>query len=727
MRGILKAGASFAAICIAWNMPAAAQETSEPQKPAQGAETQAATATSSAQTAVVPAADAASRAESEIVVTAQRREQIITDVPIAIQAFSGKKLEETGVSNLAELIDFIPGASEGRGNAAGIQSYQIRGVSSFYGDSTIGYYLDEAAYVIPNRNYAPVARTFDVQRVEVLRGPQGTLYGLGSMGGTIRFITADPDLDRFRARGDAGVSFTKGGKTNYFGDLALSMPVIKDRLAIRGAASYERKGGFAFSPSFPGDLDGDEFQNYRVKLLAQPTDALTIKLGYQRNITADDWGRNYDNANLKRFVASPVKGFAKQVYDMYTGFASWDLGPVKLESSTGYIDRRDKFTGPIVLGPRAFRLDTINESESFVQEVRAVSNGTSPLQYVFGAIYQDAVSTEDIAVTGGPPISVISTYDSKSYALFGEISYGFLNDALRPLVGLRYFKDNRDFTTQSRKPFVTPPFEKEAKFSSVSPRFNLSYQPTDNSLFYVNAAKGFRSGTFNTAAAVNVGGPGVSFEVAPDKLWSYEVGTKLTLADRRVVLELAAYTFDWSDVQLNYTVAGGVQVIRNAGKVKAYGFEYGLTWRPLPGLSIEASGNINSTKFNKLINPAVFAGTPNIAEGKQVASVPKNHHSVGATYRTPLRDGLDLFLNGSYSYISKQGDIGVDIPTIARFGAFGDNHHQVRARIGLEFEKFGVHLFGENLLNDGDPIQVSGSGSTRYYPRVIGLELRFDH
>jgi outer membrane receptor protein involved in Fe transport len=179
-------------------------------------------------------------------------------------------------------------------------------------------------------------------------------------------------------------------------------------------------------------------------------------------------------------------------------------------------------------------------------------------------------------------------------------------------------------------------------------------------------------------------------------------------------------------VQLNYTVAGGVQVIRNAGEVKGTGFEYGVTWRPIPRMSIQASGNINSTKFEKLINPAVFAGTPSIAEDRQVASVPKNHHSIGATYTAPLRDGLNLFLNGSYTYISKQGDVGVDIPTITRFGAFGDDHHLVRARIGLEFDKFGVHLFGENLLNDDDPIQVSGSGSTRYHPRVIGAELRFD-
>jgi iron complex outermembrane recepter protein len=709
---------ALGALCLSATGAIAAEEQASP--PAAGA-------ANSQRPAAEAVADTAGQ-NPDIVVTAQYREERLQEVPLALQAFSGEQLEETGVQSLAELIDFIPGASEGRGNAAGIQSYQIRGVSSFLGDSTIGYYLDEAAYVIPNRNYAPVARTFDVDRVEVLRGPQGTLYGLGSMGGTIRFITADPDLTDFRARGQAGYSFTaEDGEDNYYGDLALSAPIVRDRLAVRGAVSYEKRGGFAFSPSFPGDIDSDEFENYRFKLLAKPVDALTVKLGYQRNVAFDKWGRNYDNANLERFVASPVRGRARQVYDMYTGFVSLDLGSLALESSTGYVDRRDRFTGPIVLGPRAFELRTVNVSDSFVQEVRAVSKGDTPFQYVVGGIYLDAKSTEDIVVVNGPPISVVSTYDSKSYAVFGEFSYGFFDGKLRPLVGLRYFEDNRDFTTQSRLPRVTPAFTREAKFDSLSPRFNLAYKPSDQALFFINVAKGFRSGTFNTAAAVNTGGPGVEFEVEPDKIWSYELGTKLTLADSKLFLELVVYKFDWSNVQLNYTVAGGVQVIRNAGEIDGTGFEYGLTWRPAPGLAIQASGNINKTKFDSLINPALFAATPSIAVGRQVASVPRNDHTIGVSYQAPFFNDVDLVLNGAYSYVSKQGDVGVDIPTITRFGRLGQAHHLLRARAGLQFGKMQVALFGENLLNDNDPIQVSGSGSTRYYPRVVGLELRFDH
>lgn len=663
-----------------------------------------------------------------IIVTAQRRQQFLEDVPIAMQAFSGEELEREGYRDLRDIISLVPGASEGRGNAAGIRSYQIRGVSSFYGDSTVGYYLDEAAYVIPNRNYAPVARAFDMERVEVLRGPQGTLYGLGSMGGTIRFITTDPDLEGFGARGNLGISDTaEDGEINYYGDIALNAPIIEDVLAIRGVASYEERGGFAESPSFPGDLNETRLENYRVKLMAQPTRALVLKLGYHHNVTEDDWGQNFATLDPAAFPASRVQGRNRQVYDMFTGYLAYDFGPILLESSTGYVDRVDDATGPIVFigGPPGAlppALTVRGESESFVQEVRAVSQLETPLDFVFGGIYQDASNLEDIVVRFGPPISAQSIYDSRSWAFFGEVSYGFLDDTLRPLIGLRYFEDDRDFFSQNRppRPVLPPAFETQATFDALSPRFNLTYEPNDAMLFYGNIAKGFRSGTFNNAAAVAVTNGEVGFAVQPDEIWSYELGGKFDIGND-LYLELVGYIYDWTDIQLNYTVAGGVQVIRNAGNVQGQGFEWVLNWRPAQGLTLESSGNVNKTEFSSIVNPAAFAGTPNIAEGKQLATVPEFTANFGATYMAPSGIGLsDLFLNVNYSYVSEQGDTGDP------FGRLGDDHHLVRARAGLQWDSLSVYLFGENLLGDKDPIQISGSGITRYYPRVVGLEVSFD-
>lgn len=708
----LKSVTSSAVIALAVSLAAASPTIAQDAAPAEGSER-----------------DDAEEAPGAIVVTAQLREQIITDVPIPVQAFTGEELEETGYRDLREIISLVPGASEGRGNTAGIRSYQIRGVSSFYGDSTVGYYLDEAAYVIPNRNYAPVGRSFDMDRVEVLRGPQGTLYGLGSMGGTIRFITADPDLERFVARGDVGISDTgEGGKANLYGDIALSAPLLRDVIAIRGVASYEERGGFAASPSFPDEFNEVITENYRLKLLAKPSDAFTLKLGYHRNVSRDDLGQNFATTDPAAFPRSRTPAQNRQAYDMFTGYMSYDFGPILLESSTGYIDRQDYAQGPIVFigGPPGAlppTLTVVGESESFVQEVRAVSNLESPLEFVVGGIYQKAKNLEDIVVTFGPPISAQSIYDSKSWAVFGEVSYGLLNDTLRPLIGLRYFEDDREFFSQNRPPgpVLPPAFVTDEKFESLSPRFNLSWEPNDNVLLYANVAKGFRSGTFNNAAAVAATGGQVGFAVTPDKIWSYELGSKFTLADKRLFLELVGYTFDWTDIQLNYTVAGGVQVIRNAGDVRGRGFEWVLSWRALPGLTLQSSGNVNSTKFKRIVNPASFAATPNIAVGKQLATVPEFTTNIGFTYEAPVGfSDASLFLSSNYSYISEQGDTGDPL------GRYGDSHNLLRARAGLKWDKFGVFLFGENLLADKDPIQISGSGQTRYYPRTIGAELTFD-
>ena len=661
---------------------------------------------------------------AEVVVTAQRRSELLKDVPIAIQALSGEKLAETGFHDLRDIISLVPGASEGRGNAAGIRSYQIRGVSSFYGDSTIGYYLDEAAYVIPNRNYAPVARSFDLERIEVLRGPQGTLYGLGSMGGAMRFITADPDLEEFRVKGDLAWSDTKGGKSNSYGDLAISVPLAKGVAAIRGTASIDRRGGFAASPSFPGDLNNGESENYRLKFLMEPSDDLTVRFGYTRNITSDDWGQNFATTNPAAFPRSPVPGRNRQSYDMYTGFVSYDAGPAVLESSTGFVDRIDRASGPIILGPGpSFRLDVLGESESFVQELRAVSTGEGPLRWVVGGIYMDATNLEDIKVIGGPPISAVSSYHSESTAVFGEVSYGFLNDTLRPLVGLRYFKDNRDFYSLNRPPGpVQPPaFRAKETFDSINPRFNLAWKPSEEVNLYANVARGFRSGTFNTAAAVSVSGGTVAFGVNPDSLWSYEVGGKFTLFDKRLYVELVAYHLDWSDIQLNYTVAGGVQVIRNAGQVTGDGVEFALNWNVAPGLTLQASGNANATKFDQISNPAVFAATPNIAVGKQVASVPERTFSLGANYNRPITDHTSLVVNATYSFASRQGDPGDTL------GRYGQSQQLLRGRVGVQLRDWGLFVFGENLLGEDDPIQISGSGRSRQYPQVVGVELSVDY
>ncbi|MEZ5572783.1 MAG: TonB-dependent receptor plug domain-containing protein [Halioglobus sp.] len=181
----------------------------------------------------------------EVVVTAQRREQLISEVPLSMQAFTPAVLESVRIRDLSELINFVPGASEGNAVSVGQRYYQIRGISTnSQSDPTIGYYIDDAAFFIFGEPYAPVGRTFDMQRVEVLRGPQSTLYGNSSMGGTIRYITEPPGLNEFGALMRGGYSATDGGDPGYYGDAMLNVPLLQGQLGLRVTGGYEKVGGY---------------------------------------------------------------------------------------------------------------------------------------------------------------------------------------------------------------------------------------------------------------------------------------------------------------------------------------------------------------------------------------------------------------------------------------------------------------------------------------------------
>ncbi len=694
----------------------------------------------------------------EMVVTAQKREQKLSEIPQAVQAFSGDAMEKAGIKDLNELISSIPGASEGRSTTSSSRSYQIRGVASYYGDSTVGYYLDDAVFSILNRNWAPVVRTFDVERVEVLRGPQGTLYGLGAMGGSIRFITAEPDLKEFRARGDAGYSVTKGGDPNWSGDLAVSIPLSKDTVAIRAVASYDHKGGWAESPTFPGEKNVSEAEYYRLKLLAKPTQELTVKLGYQHTDDRDDKGNQLLTVDPDRFSAStlggkPMTTFNDSKMNVSNAYISYDFGPALLESSNGYIERSAAGRVPLIIGPLTASLNTGNQAKTFASELRLVSKGKDPFHWIGGAIYLHSKSGEDVNVNfaSSPPfppllpygtvysaiINNTSVYESKSTAVFGEISYDFLDGRLTPLVGIRHFSDDRTFTDYERPhaPGVFPPFPTVpasttsygATFKSWNPRFNVSYKLTNEALVYTNVAKGFRSGTFNALAAVTAGAPRT---VDPDKLWSYEVGTKLTLLNRKLSLEGAVYHLDWKNMQINETdPVTKISLLANAGKVKGDGFDYGINWvTPVKGLSLAASGNFNRTKFDG-VNNTLFPNT-NIVDGRQLSQVPKQTHTLSATYKTPL-SGTELMASfyGAYTYIDKQGDINSigATPATTVPAPLANAQNLLKMRIGVEGEHWGAHLVGENLTNQDDPTNISGSGFQKNYPRRIGLEFNFDY
>jgi len=696
-----------------------------------------------------------------VTVTATGRDEKLSDVPSSIQAFSGEQLETAGIRDLSEIFKHIPGASAGRALSAGSRSFQMRGVSSFTGDSTVGYYLDEIMFVIPNRNFAPVVSAFDVERVEVQRGPQGTLYGLSAMGGTIRFITADPDLKQVKARANLGYSWTRDGKPNYMADAALSVPLSENVAGIRASATFSKQGGYASSPTFPNRSNTTELQNFRLKFLAKPDRDWTVKLGYQYTYGSDPLGQQLANtANTSVspnsflpsvLVGQPIEAYNTMYYKMGTAFVAYDAGFASIESATGYIDRTPGGRIPLVVGPSIAILDTGGGSRTFSSELRAVSKGNSSVRWVAGTTYLNAQNKEDVLVRmarPGPPgpggvIPVVmprnssSVLVSRSYALFGEVSTDLLEGRLTPLIGLRYFNDRR--TNRDTNFNAVPALQNTgaaATFTSWNPRFNLAYKLTPETMTYLNIAKGFRSGTFNPQSALSFAAVPISAAVAPDQVLSYEVGSKSLFANRKVSLNLAAYRLDWTDNQLPFQtgVPLNATVIVNAGTVRGYGIDYGVDWTtPIQGLTLRVNGNRNRTYLASvdIPNASVLFANSNVVVGRQLAPVPTQTFTVAGTYFTLLpASDLALSVYGSYAFIGKQTDFGsVNEPRGAPAAAapLGSTQNLLKLRLGVEGPNWAAFLVGENLLNRGNAFMISGSGSQRNYPRTVGLELRFTH
>jgi outer membrane receptor protein involved in Fe transport len=682
------------------------------------------------------AAEDASGNDSEIIVTAQRREQALMQVPQAVQGLSGESLLRSGVTDISQAISLVPSATTGATIGAGSTTYQIRAIaaSETDGDPAVGYYLDNFAFTMPGRPYAPVASFYDLQRVEVLRGPSGTLYGLGSIGGTIKVLTNDPELDRTGGSVRASANLVTGGKPGYSGDVMLNLPVVGDKLALRGVLSYKRVGGYAdiIPTGVKNDNHATSFTG-RVKLLAKPTENLTIRLSAWRNDTKQNWSDRItfaDPASIdQRF------GEALSDYWLFSGDIEYDLGFATLQSSTGHIKNTViSNNGGFIPGIGNFTSLWPLTTHNFNEDIRLTSSGSGPLQYIVGFFYQkgdtfggQTVQLPDFVVA--PGVNGFNTVNdrnqlfSEGWAVYGEATYSAFDRKLDLTVGGRYYKEKRRFEENSQLEIaggiIPNRSTTRSSADTFNPRFNLAYHAPQGGLLYVGAAKGFRSGAISSASIVGASnavlGVNLSNISPPDTLWNYEAGLKWGLFGNTVQVEFAAYYVDWPRAQIELSPALQT-IVAQVGDVRGHGFEPSITWRtPIRGLTLNANGNFNSTTIHNVAAPIV-AKIPQLREGNQLPGTAKTTFNLGGTYQREIGPGgLELRINARYSYRSRQQSIfnGVYAP----FNGIG----YVRASIGTD--KWEAGIFSDNVGNTVGPLNRPGGQNQIVYPRTIGISL----
>lgn len=667
---------------------------------------------------------------SDIIVTAQKREERLLDVPIAISVASGAEIASRNVTSLQEMQFAVPGLSTVRLAPGSTEYTQIRGVGSSSGTLTVGFYLDEMPVTGDAQGSTLDIRLLDMQRLEVLRGPQATLYGENSMGGTIRYVTAPAVLDRFEGNFEAEAGSVRSGDGNYRANGVVNIPIVSDTLALRVVGGYERIGGWIDKPALgEKDVNGASIYTVRGRLdanLGEDGHLSVLALhqeSYQRNLSF----------GIDQTSSAPIDQPNRDNYEIYQGTFNYGLGFADFVLTAGYIDRKNSsttdFSGfyvPILqaalgLPPgfiSAVGAPGFTNLKSFNSEARLSSPGNEAFHWTVGGYLRHIRGEQgaDLFTQPNALPFVLTSADNKSrsnaWSVFGEASYR-VADVLTVLGGLRYYHDHRGFNSISTTFGTTATNVGDANFHTVNPRVNISYTPTRNTNLYVNAAKGFRSGGFNTTSS----GPGISPTYRPDSIWTYEGGAKQQLFGRRVNLEAAVFYSDWKDVQSSFLVPGTVILTtNNGGAVRGWGAEFAATVIPVTGLSLSGTYGFNDLK-NKVATADKNVGDPADFSARET-------WSASASYRAALGNALHGFARFDYQHLGRQQVTLRSFGQIARFPI----RNLVNARFGVEFAKFEVGLFATNLFDSRTPITPVPYGAfsenTEMQPRVIGVSFR---
>jgi outer membrane receptor protein involved in Fe transport len=687
-----------------------------------------------APTTAQESASAAGRVEEIVVSATKVGEQELSQVPMAIQAFSGESLLSRGVADAKTLMELIPGASEQSEIGAGYKVFSFRGSGAGgpIGDGMIGYYLDDTPFGIPNFQSAPPIQYFDLDRIEVLRGPQGTLYGQGSMGGAIIYHTKNPSLSEFSFDGEAGTSKTaEAGDLNYKVAAAVSIPLVSDRLGLRLSGGYDYRAGYAdvyqdapVGAPFKTDANDIRSSDAQAVLLWEPTDRLTFRLRAWQFQTNQDYLQVMNSLDPP-YVANQgsVDGYDRRKSNYYSNTITYRFDRFTLTNASSYQESLPGGFGVgLGLGPPLGIGTLVNggHAHNFVNEFRLSSAGEGALHWVGGAFYQNAtgfytfgISFPTLTLSGG------TITRTKNKSVFSELSYDLFGGKLVPLVGLRYFEDDRDSLSVSNGVEAAS----SSKPNKVTWRANLAYHVTDDWMLFVNAGTGFRSGILQSRAqadAVIADGVPSSLALTPDELRNIEVGTKVTLADGRVRLATSIYDIRYTNLQSAFNTSIGLAAFANLGDAKTQGVDLDITWyTPLDGLSVSLVGNVNKGEFTAVV-PAFAQANPRNANGQRLFNTPPHNWRMDLGYDRQLGGaGWELFANASASVV---GSARVQDATVNSV----DSYSLYRASVGMRRGAYEFSVYGDNLLDERGPTAANGPTLLAGpYPRTVGLTFRF--
>jgi iron complex outermembrane recepter protein len=711
----------------------------------------------------------------EIVVTAQRRESNIQDTPIAVTALSSTAMEARGIKGLGNLENFAPnlqinqGRADGGGSAAAIT---IRGVGQndpqFPNDPGVGLYIDG---VYSARTFGGLIGLVDVDRIEVLRGPQGTLFGRNTIGGAVNIVTTPPSME---FGGHASALYGSYNRVEIKG--SLNVPLVEGKLAARVSAGFTRADGLGEQLTTGRELANENRKVVRAALRATPGGDVTIDL-------VADYTRQRQNSTSGSIVAvvPSTSGLIEGVFNpILAPMANAALGlPANSVFDGRFIsgNRYDNFgTAPLaddldsggasltvqwkptdtltlksITAGRAYKAhialdadlspysiistNAFQNQEQYSQEFQAFGSILDGrLRYLVGLYYFKEIARDRNTVdilpgtlpTVGFEIGQISDtgLNSTNYAAFGQVDFDIVR-AVTLTVGLRQNHENKRFTREFRHiaggDIFIPYQVLEKSWNSFTPRLGISWKVTDDALVYGSYAEGFKGGGWNprpAAASLGV----APFE--PETIKTFEVGAKTQWFDRRLTLNVAGFTSTYGDIQLPVIIPPFNIETKNAGTSRIYGLEVELAARPVPEATIQIGYGYFHNEYRSIAPGA--AGTFTLTD--KLPDAPSHTLSVGADYRFDLGSAGSLTLRGDASYRSSAFKDAVNTPEI-RQPAFW----LVSGRItwASEDKQFSVQVYGNNLfdtryLSAGLDASVLGEINGFYgRPRELGVQASY--
>jgi len=690
----------------------------------------------------------------EIVVTAQKREQNLQDVPISISVVSGDEMQEQGAASLTDYAGYVPGLQVTTTGTPGQTTITLRGVAPLTASQTVGIYLDDApvgSSAIYNRGgqFSLDLLPYDIERVEVLRGPQGTLYGASSIGGLLKYVTVSPSTSTFSVRGGVEAFGINGaGNLGWAGQTMFNAPLVQGKLGVTGSFAWRKTPGFVNSVNNAGLDDQNDYEQIggRVALLWQASDRFSARLtAIYQDLDSDGNGLYAADLTGKRLgdgnsYNNYVPEAFKTELQYYAATLDYDFGGVTATSVTTHStthatqlqDASYAFGvlfplltgGTVAAGLTPFEINL--GLRKWTQEVRLASPSGGSFEWLVGGFYTDEKSSNtqlvrsyDMAGNVIPALDPLATVGLpaayKEYAVFGNATLRF-GQRFEITGGVRWARNEQTFRQISEGaivPKANDPGESQEEVVtwSVSPQFHVS----DDAMLYGRVATGYRPGGPNVIV------PNVPPSVDSDTLTNYEIGFKADLAGRAVSIDVAAFYMDWKDIQVTRAF-GGVSGQANGGQAVSKGVEGSLYVRPSSGLTLALTASYTDAKLSEDV-PEISG-----ADGDQLPGVPKFSGSARLDYHAALGGDLSADFGVGVRHASSRLSLVESDPLAARATAYTAVDLNAALNIG---EHWKLRAYARNLLdNDGELArstladglnQPSFLAITPLQPRTIGL------